>query len=81
MEPSLDETSVVVATQRSEAPRPRRSLCIGVGVAVAYAVIGVLVRQATLDPSILPPLWPGAGLAFAAVVLWGNSGMAPVALS
>jgi len=52
-----------------------------VGVAVAYAVIGVLVRQATLDPSILPPLWPGAGLAFAAVVLWGNSGMAPVALS
>lgn len=45
-------------------------------MAVGYAVIGVIVRQTTLEPSSLPPLWPGAGLAFAAAVLWGNSGMA-----
>lgn len=50
----------------------RPSLPLLLGTALAYAVAGWLAVRLTARPEIVSPLFPSAGIALAAVLLYGN---------
>ncbi|MCF8558293.1 MAG: hypothetical protein K9G28_12220, partial [Candidatus Nanopelagicales bacterium] len=54
-----------------EAPAGVRLIGLSAAVAGAYAVLGALTLAVGQSAGLASPLWPAAGLAFAAVYAWG----------
>ena len=64
-----------------QAERARRSpAAVIVGTAVAYAVVGLVALLVAIAPSYASPLYPSAGLAMAAALVFGRPALAGVFL-
>lgn len=72
-----DGSTRVVRAGQVERPRTAARLLV---VAAAYAVAGELARLLAMPPGYASPVWPAAGIALVAVVLWGRPATAGVLL-
>ena len=59
---------VVIALDRH--PNRASALAVSAGVAVLYAVLGVLTLRLGQTAGLASPVWPSAGVAFAAALRW-----------
>jgi PAS domain S-box-containing protein len=58
----------------------RRPWWVVAGVALAYTVTGLLSLQLAIPPGYASPIYPSAGIALAAVLVYGRAGLAGAAL-
>jgi len=66
---------------RPDTPRPLHGLLVFLGVAVSYAALGWAALRLAIPSGYASPLFPGAGLALVAVLLYGWRAAAAVMLA
>ena len=70
-------------TPASEAPGPHKLLALWVisGTTLAYLLVGLAALQLAIPPSYAAPLFPPAGIALAAVLVYGRIALPGVVLA
>jgi len=67
-------------TAETSGPQKLQALRVIAGTALAYLMLGLAALQLAIAPSYAAPLFPSAGIALAAVLVYGNIAMPGVVL-